>query len=36
VQNLLLPIDFPEELHCSWRTANDAWLRLPNDPRDRH
>jgi prepilin-type processing-associated H-X9-DG protein len=30
-----VPIDFPEELNCSWRTVNDAWLRLPNDPSER-
>jgi prepilin-type processing-associated H-X9-DG protein len=30
-----VPIDFPEELNCAWRTVNDGWLRLPNDPRDR-
>jgi prepilin-type processing-associated H-X9-DG protein/prepilin-type N-terminal cleavage/methylation domain-containing protein len=35
VQNLLVPIGFPEELSCSWRTFNSAWLKLPNDPRDR-
>jgi prepilin-type processing-associated H-X9-DG protein len=35
VDGLLMPIDYPEELNCAWRTVNQAWLRLPNDPRDR-
>jgi prepilin-type processing-associated H-X9-DG protein len=30
-----MPIDFPEELSCAWRTVNDAWIRLPNEPHDR-
>ena len=30
-----VPIDYPEELNCAWRTVNEAWLRLPNDPLDR-
>lgn len=29
-------IDFPEELSAKWRTANDAWIRLPSDPADRY
>jgi prepilin-type processing-associated H-X9-DG protein len=31
-----MPIDYPEELNCVWRTVNDAWIILPNDPDDRH
>jgi len=30
-----MPIDFPEELSCGWRTENDAWIKLPNEGRDR-
>jgi prepilin-type processing-associated H-X9-DG protein len=35
VAGTLLPIDYPEELSCNWRTANDAWVKLPSDPEDR-
>jgi len=30
-----MPIDYPEELSCAWRTANWAWITLPNDQRYR-
>ena len=30
-----VPADYPEELHCNWRTTHEAWQRLPNDPRQR-
>ena len=35
LNNVKVPIDFPDELHCSWRTVNQAWVRLPNDPSNR-
>ena len=30
-----VPADYPEELHCGWRTRHAAWQRLPNSPRHR-
>jgi prepilin-type processing-associated H-X9-DG protein len=30
-----VPIDYPEELNCSWRTYYNAWRKLPNEDRDR-
>jgi prepilin-type processing-associated H-X9-DG protein len=36
VDGLLMPIDYPEELNCAWRTFHDAWRILPNEPADRH
>jgi prepilin-type N-terminal cleavage/methylation domain-containing protein len=29
------PFGFPEELSAAWRTDNDAWRKLPNDPQGR-
>lgn len=29
------PFGFPEELSAVWRTNNQAWNRLPNNPEDR-
>ena len=29
------PFGFPEELSATWRTDNDAWRELPNDPEGR-
>ena len=30
-----VPIDYPSELNCAWRTVNDAWLKLPSSPCQR-
>ncbi len=35
VDQVRMPIDYPEELSCAWRTVNDAWIVLPNDPNRR-
>ena len=31
----VVPIDYPAELNCGWRTLNQAWRTLPNDLRMR-